>query len=71
MKRIAFALHRRAQDLFPRSDYLDEAAVRANRRNWIAAVAYLRRSDKLLIDRPVPVDHPLYSSLERNQNRGN
>lgn len=44
------ALIRRAVLLFPRTDYLDPASVRHNRRQWLRSIAYLRCSGKWVLD---------------------
>jgi hypothetical protein len=49
-------LLRRAVTLFPRADYLDPAAVRHARRNWLRSVVMLRCSpggSKWVLDRYV------------------
>lgn len=44
MSAVTRYLMQRAIKHFPRLDYLDDAAVRHNRRQWLASVDYLRRS---------------------------
>ena len=49
-------LIRRAIVLFPRTSYLDEAAVRHARRKWLQSVVYLRcasDSSTWILDQPV------------------
>lgn len=49
-------LIRRAVVLFPRTAYLDHAAVRHARRSWLRSVIYLRcasDNSKWILDQPV------------------
>jgi hypothetical protein len=49
-------LIKRAVTLFPKADYLDPAAVRHDRRQWLKAVEFLRSApggSRWILDRPV------------------